>query len=142
MARDEYPRLVEIWRSSVDATHDFLRTADRDAIEQRLATDYLPSVNLVVAEEGDRVVGFAGVDADKLAMLFVDADHRGTGVGSALLSEVFDANAVRFVDVNEANMQAVGFYRRWGFDVIERSELDDDGRPYPLLRMERVRSTE
>ena len=43
---DEYPRLVEIWRSAVDATHDFLAEADRDDIESCLASDYLPQVDL------------------------------------------------------------------------------------------------
>lgn len=135
----EYPRLVEVWRSAVDATHEFLRPADRDAIEACLAADYFPAVALVVAERGGEVVGFAGVDGDKLEMLFVDASCRGTGVGSALLAETIDVDGIRFVDVNEDNAQAVGFYLRWGFVVVERSELDDDGRPYPLLRMVRNR---
>ncbi|OBK47145.1 GCN5 family acetyltransferase [Mycobacterium sp. 1081908.1] len=134
---DEYPRLVEVWRSAVDATHGFLRRSDRDEIERRLPSDYLPHVRLVVAERGDEVVGFAGVAHDKLEMLFVDAGHRGSGVGSALLSHVIDVDSVRYVDVNEDNAEAVAFYRNRGFTVVGRSDLDDDGRPYPLLRMER-----
>jgi putative acetyltransferase len=39
------------------------------------------------------------------------------------------------VNVNEQNAQAVGFYSRSGFVVVGRSELDDAGRPYPLLHM-------
>lgn len=65
---------------------------------------------------------------------------RGGSLKRTHLSHVIDVDSVRFVDVNEDNGQAVTFYRRRGFDVIGRSDVDDDGRPYPLLRMERAAS--
>ena len=39
------------------------------------------------------------------------------------------------VDVNEQNSVARSFYEACGFVVEGRSELDDQGRPYPLLHM-------
>jgi putative acetyltransferase len=39
------------------------------------------------------------------------------------------------VDVNEQNQAAVCFYKACGFVVERRSELDDTGRPYPLLHL-------
>ncbi|RZU60951.1 acetyltransferase [Zhihengliuella halotolerans] len=131
----EYPQLVKVWRSAVDATHDFLAQAHRDAIESRLAADYLPCVSLVVAERHGRVIGFAGTADGKLEMLFVDAGHRGGGVGSKLLAHVLEAEAVTAVDVNEQNEHAAGFYERSGFVVTGRSAVDDDGLPYPLLHL-------
>lgn len=38
-------------------------------------------------------------------------------------------------NVNEQNEQAVGFYKKMGFNVTERTEVDDLGRPYPLLSL-------
>ena len=137
---DDYPRLVEVWRSAVDATHHFLRPADRDDIEQHLVADYFPHVRLVVAEVDGQVVGFAGTAGDTLEMLFVDAAHRGSGVGSVLLAHAVDDCGITRVDVNEDNVDAVGFYRRRGFVEFERSALDEQGRPYPILRMVRVAS--
>jgi len=131
---EEYPRLVAVWRSAVDATHDFLDAEHRDAIEARLASDYFPQVDLSVAERDGVVVGFAGTAGDRLEMLFVDAAERGRGTGSALLAHVVGLG-VTAVDVNEQNPQAVAFYRRRGFDVVGRSALDGDGRPYPLLHL-------
>ncbi len=32
-------------------------------------------------------------------------------------------------------MQAVGFYKKMGFKVTGRSEVDDLGKPYPLLNL-------
>jgi putative acetyltransferase len=132
---DEYPLLVQIWRSAVDATHHFLATDHRAEIERRLASDYLPHVRLAVAEIAGRPVGFAGTDSGKLEMLFVTADSRGSGVGTRLIRHVIEAHDVDSVDVNEQNEQAVGFYRRVGFTVTGRSERDGEGRPYPLLHM-------
>lgn len=39
-------------------------------------------------------------------------------------------------DVNEQNSQAVGFYERMGFRRAGRSEVDGEGRPYPLIHLE------
>jgi putative acetyltransferase len=42
------------------------------------------------------------------------------------------------VEVNAQNRQAVGFYEAMGFRVIASTDVDGDGRPYPLLRMRAV----
>lgn len=58
---EEYPRLVEIWRSAVKATHTFLSDSDFIRIETQLAPVYFPAVKLLVAERNGKVIGFAGV---------------------------------------------------------------------------------
>ncbi len=130
----DYPRCVEIWRSAVEATHDFLAEADRTEIGSQLASTYLPAVQLTVAELDGVPVGFAGTAEDKLEMLFVHDDHRNQRVGSALLDHVL-SHGVTDVDVNEQNSQALGFYLVNGFEVIGRSETDDQGRDYPILQL-------
>ncbi|MEZ0051607.1 putative acetyltransferase [Mycobacterium sp. MAA66] len=133
----EYPRLVAIWRSAVDATHHFLTDGDRSEIEGQLAQVYFPQVRLTVAEIGGQPVGFAGTAGESLEMLFVDAPTRGHGVGSLLLEHVVRVCGIRAVDVNEQNDQAVGFYLRHDFVVCSRSDVDEAGRPYPLLHLKR-----
>lgn len=134
----EYPALVAIWRGAVDATHDFLTDADRDAIEAELPSAYLPAVALSVAERDGRPVGFSGVLDGMLEMLFVDAAQRGGGVGTALLTHAIRELGVTRVDVNEQNVSAAGFYAHRGFEVVGRSEIDEAGRPYPLLHLRLV----
>ena len=131
----EYPALVEIWRSTVDATHDFLADAHRDEIESRLQSDYFPAVTLSVAELDGEPVGFSGVLDSNLEMLFVDATRRGAGIGTALLNHAITEHGVAKVDVNEQNVSAADFYAHRGFEVVGRSEMDEAGRPYPLLHM-------
>ena len=132
---EEYPRLVAIWRTAVDATHDFLTVTDREEIEAQLAAAYFPQVRLSIAELEGQVAGFAGTAGEGLEMLFVDAPAHGRGVGSALLEHVVSTQGVRTVDVNEQNPGATEFYTRRGFAVTGRSETDDAGRPYPLLHL-------
>lgn len=133
---EEFAALVEIWRSAVRTTHDFLDEADFKRIESSLATHYFPAVRLTVAELNGQPIGFAGVLDGALEMLFVSDEARGRGVGSALLTEVIKNQAVSRVDVNEQNAGARGFYLGQGFVQVDRSELDGDGRPYPIIHME------
>lgn len=134
----EYPILQRIWRSAVDATHDFLADSDRDEIMQRLVTDYFPQVEVFVAEVDGAPVGFSGLLDHKIEMLFVTDEARGRGVGSRLVAHAIAQRRVTQVDVNEQNPSAVAFYRSRGFTVSARSPYDDSGRPYPLLHMVRA----
>ena len=46
---------------------------------------------------------------------------------------------VNELTVNEQNPLARGFYEHMGFEVYKRTELDEEGNPYPLLYMKRNR---
>jgi putative acetyltransferase len=132
----EYPTLLEIWRSAVEATHDFLTPEDVEYYAA-LVPGYLPEVELTVAVVDGRVAGFSGTGGGELHMLFVHNDFRGRGVGTALLREALGRYPALTLDVNEQNPQAAGFYARQGFVVVGRSETDGEGRPFPLLHLNR-----
>lgn len=125
-----------MWRSAVRATHDFLAESDFERIEANLATTYFPAVSMIVAARGTRVLGFAGVADDSLEMLFVEASAHEQGIGTALLAEATAFHGVAKVDVNEQNISAIPFYLGRGFRQVGRSDLDGDGRPYPILHLE------
>lgn len=130
----ELAALLEVWESSVRATHAFLAEADIIALRPQVR-EGLGAVSLRVAREaGGEIAGFAGIHGDMLEMLFVREEARGRGLGRALVRRVLEQGVTR-VDVNEQNPLAVGFYRRMGFVVTGRSALDGQGRPFPLLRM-------
>ncbi|MBB5912505.1 putative acetyltransferase [Nocardia transvalensis] len=131
----EYPKLVDVWRSAVLATHHFLAPADFADIESHLAVDYFPAVELTVATVDGGIVGFSGLASGQLEMLFIDDAYRGRGVGSALLHAALDRYPSLTVDVNEQNPQALGFYQHHGFVVTGRSDTDSEGRPYPLVHL-------
>ena len=132
----DFPRVLEVWEASVRATHHFLSDADIQFIKP-LIPDALAQVKelVCVRDADDRVAGFLGVENSKIEMLFIHPNWRGRGIGSRLLKYATDVLGARLVDVNEQNEQAVGFYRRMGFEVEGRSELDSTAKPFPLLHL-------
>lgn len=132
---DDGERIVEIWRRAVDATHDFLSPEDRIAIEAEVQA-FLPTAPMWVAvDEADVAVAFMLVDVEHMQALFVDPDHRGTGLGRNLVNLALATRQSLTTDVNEQNVQAVGFYERMGFTVTGRSPVDGQGRAYPLVHL-------
>ena len=77
-----------------------------------------------------------GIEGGSLEMLFIAPQERGNGLGRQLLRYGIDRFGVNRLAVNEQNPQARGFYERMGFRVCRRTELDEQGYPYPLLYME------
>ena len=119
----DYPRLMEIWESAVLSTHDFLKEEDFLYYKERLPV-YFQYVNLFGFEQGN------------LEMLFIDNKYRGAGIGKKLITYAIDNLQVTKVDVNEQNIQAVGFYKYMGFNIYKRSNLDGEGKEYPILHMQ------
>jgi [ribosomal protein S18]-alanine N-acetyltransferase len=82
----------------------------------------------VAAEEGNKLVGYAGMmlpggrQAEVLT-LAVDAGHWGQGIGSALLTDLLGEAARRdctevFLEVRADNPRAQDLYQRFGFGKI------------------------
>lgn len=131
------PRVLEIWARAVDTTHDFLTQDDRTAIAAEVA-DFLPGAPLLLAvDEQDRPLAFMLVTGGHMDALFVDPEVRGQGVGRALVGHALRDAPHLTTDVNEQNSQAVGFYERMGFRRIGRTDHDGQGRPYPLLHLQK-----
>lgn len=131
----DYPRLMEIWESAVLHTHDFLKKEDFLYYKEHVPS-YFPYVTLLGFEQEGCLVGFIGIAEDNIEMLFIDNDYRGKGIGKQLISHVMNDLHVTKVDVNEQNAQAVGFYKHMGFHVVTKSELDNEGKAYPILHMQ------
>ena len=127
--------MLEIWRSSVSATHHFLLPGDLEAIDRDTA-HYLSTVELTAAVDGeDAPLAFTSFSPGRLDALFVDAQHRGKGIGRLLVSHALVFYPTLDTDVNTQNEQAIRFYRRLGFIETGHSPTDDDERPYPITRM-------
>ncbi|WP_348742593.1 acetyltransferase [Tenacibaculum sp. 190524A05c] len=135
--KSEYQQVVDLWESSVRATHHFLKEEDIQYFKPLILNTYLDAVELrCIRNNEKKIVGFLGVTEQNLEMLFIDPEYRGQKIGKNLLKYSIANLNVTKVDVNEQNEQAVGFYKYCGFEVIGRSELDSTGKPYPILHME------
>lgn len=97
----QFPTLLEVWESSVRATHFFLREQDIQELRSTLLNEYFPNLNIRVARlcSNGLIVGFTAVSENRIEMLFVN-----------------------------------------GFVITGRSELDGQGRQYPLLHMKLLKT--
>ena len=131
----DYPRLMEIWESAVSSTHDFLEEEDFLYYKEQLPV-YFQHVTLFGFEQEGILIGFMGIAEGNLEMLFIDNKYRGAGIGKKLITYAIDNLQVTKVDVNEQNVQAVGFYEYMGFNIYKRSNLDGEGKEYLILHMQ------
>jgi putative acetyltransferase len=131
----DFPILIDIWESSVRATHDFLPEEEINTLKPLILNEYFHHVLLHKYVQNEQIVGFIGTSSDNIEMLFIDPKFRGKGVGRVLTNFAVTALKIEKVDVNEQNLQAVGFYEKLGFKVIGRSELDGQDKPYPILHL-------
>ena len=127
--------LVVLWEDSVRHSHYFLSDADIDMLRPCVRNAVLSIDNLIVVYESGCPIAFLGVAARKIEMLFVASSYFGRGIGRMLVECAIERYGVTEVDVNEQNPSAAEFYRRRGFVVYDRTEYDDQGNPFPILKM-------
>lgn len=128
-------QLVGLWDRSVRVSHGFLTGSDIARLRPvvRQAVREIPV--LTIAIDGKEIVGFMGVAERKIEMLFVSPEYIGKGIGGRLLRYAISEQGAQYIDVNEQNPLATAVYEHIGFRVYERSETDDQGQPFPILRM-------
>ena len=89
-----------------------------------------------VASAGGVVVGVASLDGDDLDWLFIDPDHQGTGVGSALLDHVKARRPDGFeLWVFVSNEPARSFYERHGLHEVHRTDGEHNEEHAPDVRL-------
>ncbi|PPF87191.1 GNAT family N-acetyltransferase [Pseudoclavibacter sp. RFBJ3] len=104
---------------------------------------------LLVAEDGERIVGWAafgpGRDPDdghrgELGGLYVHPDHWSTGVGAALIRRAEQelrtaGHSDAYVWVLTGNDRAIGFYERQGWRADGASKIADEGSARALVEL-------
>jgi len=129
--------LLDIWLRSVRATHAFVSEEDIQSMIPEVR-NYLASCApefWVVCDDSGAAVGFMGMSGNKIESLFLAPEYLRRGVGRRLVRHAQALHGELTVDVNEQNAPARWFYEACGFVVEGRSELDSQGRPYPLLHL-------
>lgn len=129
-------QLLEVWESSVKATHLFLSKNEIEEIKKYVPQALNEIPHLIIVENENQVpIGFMGIAEQHLEMLFISDEERGKGLGSELLKYGIEKYLINDLAVNEQNPLAKGFYKHMGFKVYKRTDYDEQGNPYPLLYM-------
>jgi putative acetyltransferase len=137
--KSHYPKLIEIWESSVRATHDFLSESDIEFYKSMILEEYFDKVKLFFYQDEDsNILAFIGIVDTCIEMLFVEPNSFSEGIGRRLVQFAIKKYNINKVDVNEQNRNALAFYQKLGFSLIGRSETDSCGKPYPILHLELI----
>jgi GNAT superfamily N-acetyltransferase len=107
-------------------------------IERDPEVERLRRCRKLVALDGDRLVGFAGVDGTYFAWLYVDPDYYGRGIGRRLLRSALELTGPgSWTIVLEGNHRARGLYESEGFRAVRTFLGENAGYPCTGVRMER-----
>lgn len=131
-------QLLVVWESAVRATHLFLSDEEIVKIKEYVPEALRGIAHLVIAKKEDGTpTAFMGIQETSLEMLFIEDAERGKGLGRQLMTYGIENYGIDQLTVNEQNPKAKGFYKHMGFHVFKRTDLDEQGNPYPLLYMRR-----
>lgn len=119
---------------------------DKMSVEKCVLIAYKWPDNLLVAKDGERVVGFVGYgdcrnddmkDAGEVFAIYVLAEYYGKGVGRALMDAALDLLPQDRVAVwvLQGNKRAIRFYEKCGFRSDGKSDTKILGSPITEIRM-------
>lgn len=112
-------RVAQIWLKANLEAHSFIDPKywleNFESVKSQLAVS-----ELFIFRSDNQITGFLGMDHSYIAGLFVAAQFRGQGVGSALIKAAQSANQELTLSVYLKNQQARRFYVRQGFTEITR----------------------
>lgn len=116
---DEVPDLLDIWRSSVERRRDFLSAADIDAVATALEAIYSQSVTVRIAQQGQRIMGFAAWSDTRIELLWVRHSDRHKGVGRVLLEAIVAHTPGISVHLDCQRQPAISFFGDCGFLAVD-----------------------
>jgi RimJ/RimL family protein N-acetyltransferase len=102
-----------------------------------------------IAFSGDLPIGMAALyhredkaDTGELLQVWVDPEHRGTGVASDVMDFIFKwagaSNLRRIIaGVTKGNARALKFYTKYGFSVVEEASPNESGGVYLVKEVKR-----
>jgi putative acetyltransferase len=128
--------LIRVWLASTIPGQSFLPEEHWRAMEPVIREDLVPIADTWVVEEQGELVAFMSLLGSLIGGLFTHPDHQGKGHGRALIEHARERYDPVFVEVFDANEEATGFYRRFGFVDHERRIDEESGLPQLILRLE------
>jgi len=108
--------LVRMWRASFEFG---VGVKDPHPIEEQLAflfEQLVPNHQLLVAKQGQAIVGFCASDPESVAALYVRVENIGQGIGTELLGRAqAQSSGGLWLYTFAQNQRARRFYERRGF---------------------------
>ena len=129
--------LIRIWLEGDIRTHSFIGPeywlSHIDYMRQAL-----PHADVYVCEVNGEIAGFAGIDGNRIAGLFVDENYQSQGVGTSLIEFIKQHHFTLTLAVYKKNEKALQFYSKLGFAVTEERIDTRTGEKELLMRWNRA----
>ena len=97
----------------------------------------ISQAEVYIYEDKSRIQGFAGLDQDYIAGIFVREEAQNRGIGKSLLDRVKEEKRKLALNVYVRNVRAVRFYLREGFRIVEDGTDENTGEKEYLMRWEK-----
>lgn len=130
-------KLSSIWLEASLNAHPFLGRQRLLEQQKLIENIYLPQAETWVACSGDEPVGFIGLIDTFIGGLFVAPSRQGEGIGKALVAYALRLKGELSLDVYAHNESAHRFYIGQRFKEISQNPVDNEGLPFPIIRMHR-----
>lgn len=121
---NDWPRLCDIHDAArVDELRDSVNPDAFKSLEDTFEDEGLFDDQFLVAEYNDVVSGFIAFDPTEITWLYVDPSMYRKGIGAALLNAALpNCNKLVACEVLHKNKQALSFYQKHGFKILEKKE--------------------
>ncbi len=134
---EDIDRVMMIWQESNLDAHGFVEpsywtSSAADVQEQLLLAE------VYVFEKNSQLAGFAGMQGNYLAGLFVDTDMRSLGIGAQLLDYIKDRQERFSLRVFKENKGAVDFYLREGLIIVSEEVNEETNHAEYVMMWEAV----
>ena len=118
--------LIRIWLEGNTRTHSFIGP-DYWLSHIDYMRHALQQADVHVCEVNGEIAGFAGIDGNHIAGLFVDGNYQSQGIGTSLIEFIKQHHFTLTLAVYKKNEKALQFYRKHGFVVTgERIDTKTD----------------
>lgn len=128
--------VMQIWKNENIKVHDFIKKEYWES-NFEYVKNILPNAEIFVYIYKEEVVGFIGLNGNYIEGIFVDTDNQYNGIGTALLNKVKEDRSILTLKVYQKNINAVDFYKKNGFKVIEEGIDQETGEKELNMRWER-----
>lgn len=137
VADTDLDAVLDVWDRASRLGHPFLSDAFHAAERDRIAHQWLPASETVVAEDDGAIVGFVSMVGDEVGGLFVDPDRHRQGIGRRLLAHALVGRRRLELGVLDGNVGARAFYAALGFREVGRHDEAVEGHGEVRMRLDR-----
>lgn len=128
LQQKDIDKIMEIWLESTIKAHDFIPKKYWQDNYNAVKNDYIPISKTYVYEQDGEVKGFISVLNDEfIGALFVATNSQDQGIGSALIDYAIGQFSKLSLAVYKQNKNAVDFYLKKGFKIMQESPNEDSG---------------